>query len=199
MVATHHDINASPSVPQAVDRGLEKKPLPTLVAGEVEPVVADLVKKALSNPATWPGGLPTTPVCAFGPSMLPLDVDELEKQLVDAAKTRCQSDCTDFEDSLGTFHAREIKLENPTAEKQHSSFSRSEVPVTMRQMKVLLQDVPDHKPQSTSAGAESALVENGQDQGRVRASKPDYKIILKTYSTHFMHYVSESLTGNQVR
>lgn len=199
MVATHHDINASPSVPQAVDRGLEKKPLPTLVAGELELVVADLVKKALSNPATWPGGLPSTPAFAFGPSTPPLDVDELEKQLVDAAEIRRQSECTDFGGSLGTFDAREIKLENLTAEKQHSPFSRSEEPVTMRQTKVLPQDVPDHKPQSASAGADSSLVEDGQDEERVRASKPDYKIILKTYSTHSMHYASESLTGNQVR
>jgi hypothetical protein len=76
MVANHQDLNASPSDPQAVERGVEKKPWPTIGVQELEPVVADLVKKALSNPATWPGGLPTTPVYAFGPSTPPLDTDE---------------------------------------------------------------------------------------------------------------------------
>ena len=170
MVATHHDINASPSVPQAVDRGLEKKPLPTLVAGELEPVVADLVKKALSNPAIWPAGLPATPVCSFGPSTPPLDADELKKQLVDAADTRGRSDCTDFEDSLGISNAQEIKLENVTTAKQHSRFPQSETffnmpytppsePVTMRQLKDLLQAVLQNKPLSTSDDAESGPVD----------------------------------------
>ncbi|KAL5041615.1 hypothetical protein BDW71DRAFT_211951 [Aspergillus fruticulosus] len=95
MVATHQEVNASPSVSQAVGQSLERKPLPTIFAGELEPVVADLVKKALSNPATWLGGLPTTPLCSFGPSTPPLDADELEKQLVDAAETRSQFDSTE--------------------------------------------------------------------------------------------------------
>jgi hypothetical protein len=96
MVATHQDVNASPLAPQAVEQGLEKKPLPAIVAGELEQVVAGLVRKALSNPATWPGGLPTTPACSFGPSTPPLDADELEKQLLGAAETRSQS--TDIDD-----------------------------------------------------------------------------------------------------
>ncbi|KAL4759751.1 ATP-binding protein [Aspergillus foveolatus] len=96
MVTTHQDANASPSGAQAGEQGLEKKSLPTISAGELESVVASLVKKALSNPATWPGGLPTTPVCSFGPSTPPLDADELEKQLLGAAETRGQS--TDIDD-----------------------------------------------------------------------------------------------------
>jgi hypothetical protein len=107
MVATHHEVSASPSVSQAVKQGLEKKPLPAIVPGELEPVVADLVKKALSNPATWPGGLPTTPVCFFGPSTPPLDAGELEKQLVDAAETRGQSTDIDDGSSPGTNEPRE--------------------------------------------------------------------------------------------
>ncbi|CEL09515.1 hypothetical protein ASPCAL12650 [Aspergillus calidoustus] len=98
MIATHHEVNASPSVSQAVEQGLEKKPLPAIVAGELEPVVDNLVKKVLSDPAPWLGRLPATPVCPFGPSTPPLDADELEKQLVDVAETRCQSDCTDIDD-----------------------------------------------------------------------------------------------------
>jgi hypothetical protein len=181
MVATHQDINASPPVPQAVDRGLERKPLPTLVAGELESVVTELVKQALSNPATWPGGQPTTPVCAFGPSTPPLDTHELEKQLIDIAETSCQSDCTDF-DSLGTFDAGEVNPENLMAEKQHSPDSRSEELVTMGQLKCLLQAVLEHKPQSTSEIAESDLVHNQQKEEKVGASIPDYKIILEKYS-----------------
>ncbi|KAL2783988.1 P-loop containing nucleoside triphosphate hydrolase protein [Aspergillus keveii] len=95
MVTTQQDVRASPSIPHAVDQSLDKGPLRTIVFGELEPVVADLVKKVLSHPTTWPGGLPTTPVCSFGPSTPPLDVDELRKQLVDTAETRGRSadDC----------------------------------------------------------------------------------------------------------
>jgi hypothetical protein len=182
MVTTHQDINASPAVPQVVDRGLERNPLPSLVARELERVVTALVKKALSNQATWPGGLPITPVCAFGPSTPPLDVDELEKQLVDAAETRRQSDCTDFEDSLGTFNAGEINPENLMAEKNHSPISRSEEPVTMGQLKYLLQAVLEHKPQWTSDIADSDPIDNQQKEENVGASKPDYKIVIEKYS-----------------
>ncbi|KAL2809928.1 hypothetical protein BDW59DRAFT_168195 [Aspergillus cavernicola] len=94
----HGQVHPSPSNSQAVDHGFEKKPLPTIVVRELERVLDNLMKKALSNLATWPGGLPATPVCSFGPSTPPLDVDELEKQLVDAAETRSQSDCTDIDD-----------------------------------------------------------------------------------------------------
>ncbi|KAL2812908.1 P-loop containing nucleoside triphosphate hydrolase protein [Aspergillus cavernicola] len=180
MVATYQDINASPPVPQAVDRGLERKPLPTLVAGELEPVVTELVKQALSNPATWPGGLPTTPVCAFRLSTPPLDTDELEKQLVDIAETSCQSDCTDF-DSPGIFEPGEINPQNFMAEQQHSPISRSEEPVTMGQLKCLLQAVLEHKPQSTSDIADSDLVDNQEKEERVGASIPDYRIILEKW------------------
>jgi hypothetical protein len=180
MVTAHQDIDASPAA-QVVGRGLERNPLPSLVAGELEQVVTALVKKALSDQATWPGGLPITPVCAFGPSTPPLDVDELEKQLVDAAETRRQSDCTDFEDSLGTFDAGEINPGNLMAEKNHSPISRSEEPVTMGQLKYLLQAVLEHRSQSTSDIAESDPVDNQQKE-RVGASKPDYKIVIEKYS-----------------
>jgi hypothetical protein len=169
MVATHQEVYKIPSA------------LPTIIAGELESVVTDLVKKALSNPATWPGGLPTTPVCAFGRSTPPLDTDELEKQLVDVAETSCQSDCTDF-DALGTFDAGEVNPENLMAEKQHSPNSRSEEPVTLGQLKCLLQAVLEHKSQSTSDIAESDLVDNQPKEERVGASIADYKIILEKYS-----------------
>ncbi|KAL4766958.1 hypothetical protein BDW60DRAFT_201168 [Aspergillus nidulans var. acristatus] len=42
MVATHQDVNASPTVPQAVEQGLGKKPLPTIVYKELKPMVTDL-------------------------------------------------------------------------------------------------------------------------------------------------------------
>ncbi|RAK94951.1 P-loop containing nucleoside triphosphate hydrolase protein [Aspergillus ibericus CBS 121593] len=82
MIATHQDVDTSPSGPQAIDQRLEKQSLHTIIVGELEPVVAKLVKQALSNPAIWPGELPTTPVCSSGPSTPPLDADELQKQLV---------------------------------------------------------------------------------------------------------------------
>ncbi|KAL4780120.1 hypothetical protein BJX76DRAFT_361128 [Aspergillus varians] len=95
----HGQVHPSPSNSQAVDQGLEKKPLPTIVVGELERVVDNLVKKALSNLATWPGGLPATPAFPFGPSTPPLDGDELEKRLVQAADTASQCVCTDIEDT----------------------------------------------------------------------------------------------------
>jgi hypothetical protein len=164
-----------------IDRGLEKNHFSTIAFGELEPVVTELVKQALSNPATWPGGLPTTPVCAFGPSTPPLDTDELEKQLADVAETSCRSDSTKF-DSPSAFGAGEINTENFMAEKNHSPISRSEEPVTMGQLKCLLQAVLEHEPQSTSDIADSDLVDNQQKEERVGASVPDYQIILEKYS-----------------
>ncbi|KAL3477397.1 hypothetical protein BJX99DRAFT_257426 [Aspergillus californicus] len=181
MVAAHHDLNTSPLVPQAIGRGLEKNPLSTIIVRELQPVVADLVRKALSNPATWLGRLPATSIWHLGPSMPPLDADKLEKQFVDVAETRCQFDYTDFEDSLGTFDAGEVRPENLMVEKQNSPISRSEEPVKLGQLNGLLQAVLERKPQSTSDIAESDPVDNQQKEERVGASKPDYKIILERY------------------
>lgn len=112
MVATHPDINAPPSVLQAVDQADGRKPSPNIVLSGLEQVVADLVKKALSNQATWLGGLPATPNFPFGPSTPPLDADELGNQLIKATDTGSEADCTDIEDgpSPGITEAREAKF-----------------------------------------------------------------------------------------
>lgn len=163
------------------------------VVGDLEPVVADLVKKALSNPATWPGGLPVTPVSSFGPSTRPLDADELEKQLVKAI-AGSQAACTDIEDAPGMFEACEIRLEKYSPYPNNSCTSSE--PVTMSQLKELSEAVLEHKPQSASDGAESGPVENDQDKERVRASRPDFKIILERYILPFQALRFRLLTAN---
>lgn len=97
MVAAHKDITTSPSRAKVIDNGPGRKPLPSI--GELKPVIVDLIREVLSNPATWPGGLPSTPAFAFGPSTPPLDADALEERLVEAADPAGQCNCTDIEDA----------------------------------------------------------------------------------------------------
>ena len=93
--------NTSPSACRqnfAPFQGSGKNPSPKIDIGKLESVIVDLVKKALSDPGSWPGGLPPTPAFSIGPSTPPLDAVELEKRLVQAADTGSQSHCTDIED-----------------------------------------------------------------------------------------------------
>lgn len=97
MVTTHQDIITSPSSAKVIDNGPGRKPLPSI--GELKPVIVDLIREVLSNLATWPGGLPSTPAFAFGPSTPPLNTDELEERLVKATDPAGQCNCTNIEDA----------------------------------------------------------------------------------------------------
>ncbi|THC87944.1 hypothetical protein EYZ11_012610 [Aspergillus tanneri] len=194
MIATRKEVNASTSIPQVVDHARGSKPFPNTVIANLEPIVTDLVKRALSNPATWPGGQPATPVCSLAPCTPPLDTDELEKQLIYAAGTRGQSDPEDS----GIFETSVV------AEKRNGPNLQSEadmpyIPppefVTMTQLKELFEAVLEHKPQSTSDGVEIGPVANDQNRERVRVSRPDFKVILETWNIEASNYKIVESTG----
>lgn len=60
MVYTRQDIDASTSVPQAVEQGPRRKPLPNIVFDNLQPVIAHLVERAVTPPDSPRQALPST-------------------------------------------------------------------------------------------------------------------------------------------
>ncbi|KAH3208791.1 hypothetical protein KXV77_008870, partial [Aspergillus fumigatus] len=60
MVYTRQDIDASTSVPQAVEQGHGRKPLPNIVFDNLQPVVTHSVESAVTAPDSPRKALPST-------------------------------------------------------------------------------------------------------------------------------------------
>jgi hypothetical protein len=188
MAAACQSSNVSPSAAETVKHGHEKESLSSAMVCKIESFVTDLVRKALTDPTTWPGGQSVTPVI-FGPCTPPFDADEIEKRLAKAFDTESQTDCTHSKDSIGVSEDGENHLEKDADGKLGPNFNIASLsePVTMSQLKELFKAVLESQAHSASDGVQNRPAESEHmakaphDEERAPASKMEYKTVNEAY------------------